>query len=389
MHERASRAGVGPTVVIGGGGTGGHLYPALALAEALRRQRPDLRIVLLGSTAGLEARVLPERSFEYRLHPVRGVMGRGVLERIGAVLRLVWSLLRVAVLFQRIRPAVVVVTGGFAGAPAGIAARTFGIPLVLQEQNIVPGMTTRLLSRSARQIHLAFPGARERLDVGAQTRVLDSGNPIRTPESADPAEARRTFRIPESAPVVLIVGGSQGSKALNEAALAFVGRLTEEGRALPSGAVLIWATGPSHYDRIHEAVAERGIPNWLRLFGYLDAMPLALSVTSVALSRAGAMTTSEFLAWGIPAILVPLPTAAADHQRHNAESLAASGAAAVLPESELSAEALDAALSDLLGDPSRVEAMRDAARSIARPRATESIVGEILGLLPATSKGAA
>ena len=172
MHE-------GPAVVFAGGGTGGHLYPALALADELVRQRPDVRLFFLGARRGIEARVLPERSLEHRLLPVRGVRRGEWWSNLGVPFALASSLATTFGVHRRIRPELVVVTGGYAGAPAGLVAALMGTPLVLQDQNAWPGVTTRFLSRWAAQVHLAFAEALPELPTRAQKVALVSGNPIR------------------------------------------------------------------------------------------------------------------------------------------------------------------------------------------------------------------
>lgn len=372
--------------VFSGGGTGGHLYPALALSRALEALRPDVRSVFVGATRGVEARVLPEQGVEHLLLPVRGVRRGGRLSALfgtlGAAPALTRALAKVAGLFQRLRPRLVVVTGGYAGGPAGLMAGMMGIRLALQEQNSVPGVTTRVLSLWARQIHLAFPEALQALPSSARARARVTGNPVRPPEELDPGASREGFGLSPDGVVVLAVGGSQGAGAVNAALLEAVRHVVERDLPLPEGLQLLWATGPSHEPEISEALERLGSPRWVRAVGYIDDMPGALAAADLAVSRAGAMATSEFLAWGVPAILVPLPTAAADHQTRNAEALAASGAAIHLPQGELSAAALWHAISGLAADEGRREEMARAARGRGRPRAASEIAAALAELLP-------
>jgi UDP-N-acetylglucosamine--N-acetylmuramyl-(pentapeptide) pyrophosphoryl-undecaprenol N-acetylglucosamine transferase len=375
-------------VLFSGGGTGGHLYPALALAEALVALRPDVRPVFVGAQRGVEARVLPERGVEHVLLPVRGA-GRN--ER-GAALRALGSfagsLARVAQLFQSLRPELVVVTGGYAGAPSGAFAALRGVPLALQEQNSVPGVTTKLLSLFARQVHAAFPEARARLPRTARARVTLNGNAIRPPHPLARAEARRLFGLPESGPVILVVGGSQGSKALNDAVLDAV-RGVEQGTLGRAQLTILWSTGPSHFEQVRGELEKVGSPAWVRAVPYIDRMDAALSATDLAVSRAGAMATSEFLAWGIPSILVPLPTAAADHQTENAKSLEAAGAAIHLSQATLDGAKLWAAVLTAAGDAEGLATRKAAALRIARPDAAMQIASDLATLLPPVRGGRA
>lgn len=378
--------GRGIVAVFSGGGTGGHLYPALALADAVGVLRPDVRPFFVGAERGIEARILPARGLDHLLLPVQGVQRRRLLANLGVVRALAASVLGVRRVFQTLRPGMVVVTGGYAGGPAGIAAGLLGIPLALQEQNAVPGATTKLLSRWARQVHLAFPEAVEHLPRGARKRARVAGNPVRPPVELDRGAARRALGLREEGVVVLVTGGSQGSAALNALVLDAVQGVQEGRLPLPDGLQLLWSTGPSHIDTIRSALQAAGSPSWVRAVGYLDDMPAALATADLAVSRAGAMATSEFTAWGLPAVLVPLPTAAADHQSRNADALAGAGAALHLPQAGLQPGTLWAALVELATDRSRRETMAASARRRGHPQAALHIASALVELLPRGSR---
>jgi len=375
--------------VFSGGGTGGHLYPALALAEALTGLRPDLQTFFVGSRRGVEAEILPERGFSHLLLPIRGFRRGHALENLSVLWALARSLILTGELFSRLRPGVVVVTGGYAGGPAGLMAVAMGIPLALQEQNAQPGLTTRILSRWSRQIHLAFPEARARLPRRARSKAFLSGNPVRAKKDVDLQEASRLFQVEPGSRVVLIVGGSQGSRALNHAVLDALQEVKDGDLPRPREVTILWATGPGHLEEVEDRLRSFGSLDWVRAVGYIHDMPAALGLATLAVSRAGAMATSEFLAWGVPAVLVPLPTAAADHQSRNAESLAASGAALHLPEKGLDGPALWTAVLGLLADPQRLDHMREAAIRAGRPDATREIARALVGLLPPPTRGPA
>lgn len=368
--------------VFSGGGTGGHLYPALALSDALTELRPDIVPFFVGAERGLEARVLPERGFDHLLLPVRGLIRGALWKNVGVLWGHLRSLIRTGLAFGRLRPAVVVVTGGYAGGPAGITAWFMGIPLALQEQNSYPGVTTRLLSRLSRQIHLAYPEARDHLPAGVRERARVTGNPIRTPRSEDQAEARGTFGLEPDGPVVLVVGGSQGSVALNRGVLDAVRQVEAGALERPKGLQLLWATGPANYEHVSEVLDSLGSPGWVHPRGYIEAMGTALSAAEVSVSRAGASTTSELLAWGVPSVLVPLPSSAEAHQAHNAEALANAGAAVHLPESELDGGSLWEALGRILGNATRWQTMREAALQRSNPSAGRVIASDLATLLP-------
>ncbi len=384
--DRARRPGFGgvpgPVAVFSGGGTGGHLFPALALCDALRELRPDVRPFFVGAQKGLEARVLPERGLDHLLLPVLGFQRGTVWGNLRALAGLLRSLLSTGEAFHRLRPGVVVVTGGYAGGPAGILAGLMGIPLALQEQNSFPGLTTRALSRWSRQIHLAFPEALDFLPRSARARARVSGNPIRVPGGGTPEAARAHFGLDPRGPVLLVVGGSQGAEALNRAVLEALQGVRAGGLTRPRGLQILWATGPLKLEEVEAGLVELGRPSWVRALGFIEDMPTALEAATLALSRGSAMATSEFLAWGVPAILVPLPTAAADHQTKNAESLALSGSAVHLPQRELSGALLWKTVTSLLEDPRKLSAMRGAALARGRPQAGREIAEALATLLP-------
>lgn len=373
MDRRASSV-----VVFSGGGTGGHFYPALALARELAALRPDIRPFFIGSRRGVEARVLPDCDLDYALVEVEGLDRRHLWNNAVVMQSLLGSVLEVFETFRRLRPELVVVTGGYACAPSGLVAACMGIPLALQEQNSQPGVTTRLLSRHAAQIHLAYPEAKQAIPRRARGRVVASGNPVRPPEGIGRDEARRRFGLTAKGRVALVVGGSQGSAVLNrriaEALLSSAER--------PEDLQLLWASGPAHFPEMSRALARAGSPDWVRLVAYIHDMPGALAAADLAVSRAGAMATSEFLVHGLPAILLPLPTAAEDHQTRNARALAEAGVAVHLPETGTDARALRAAMVDLASDEHRLASMARAARARAQPDATADIAAALTELLP-------
>jgi UDP-N-acetylglucosamine--N-acetylmuramyl-(pentapeptide) pyrophosphoryl-undecaprenol N-acetylglucosamine transferase len=367
-------------VVFSGGGTGGHLYPALALARALVELRPEVRPFFVGARRGIEARVLPDKGLPHELLPVVGVRrGRG-LANWRVLPALASSLARIHRLFRRLRPGLVVVTGGYAGAPAGLGAVAHRLPLALQEQNSVPGITTRLLSRWADQVHLAFPEAGAGLPAAARTRVRESGNPVRPPSAMEAGEARRALGLAPGGSVVLVVGGSQGSAALNARMIEAVKAVESGSVTRPPGLQLLWSTGPRHLGTVRDALEP--LPSWVVATGYIEAMEEALAAADLAVSRAGAMATSEFLAWGTPMVLLPLPTAAADHQARNAEALATAGAALHLPEAGLTGVGLWEEVRGLVEDRGRLTGMAEAARGRGHPGAATEIARALAELLP-------
>ena len=381
-------------VVFSGGGTAGHFHPARNIAETLVDVLPGAEPYFVGTEGRIEARELPRLGYPYRLLPVAGLRhplrsGRP-LSAVAANARALWLLFlavcRLVPDFRRRRARAVVLTGGYVCAPAGIAAWLLGLPVVLQEQNTHPGKTTRLIARWARQIHVAYPEATSALPARARKRVLDTGNPIRplpAPGARSAGDARRALGLPMAGKVILVVGGSQGARKMNQATMEI---LQDD---LPiDGQFVLWITGPAHYDDVAAELGAVRNPRYA-VVPYLEpaGMYQALAAADVAVSRAGAMATSEFLAWGLPAILVPLPTAAADHQSENARSLEAAGAAVHLPERdpegrELTGETLWSEVTRLVSAPGALAEMARAASRRARPGAAREVaaaIAEVIG----------
>jgi UDP-N-acetylglucosamine--N-acetylmuramyl-(pentapeptide) pyrophosphoryl-undecaprenol N-acetylglucosamine transferase len=384
MNQGTQRRETGrmKTVILAGGGTGGHLYPALALGEALQQVDPDVHVHYVGARRGVEARVLPGQGVEHTLLPIRGFQRDGLLQNWRLVPALSGTFFGLARLYRRLRPVLVVGTGGYASGPAGMYGVMTGVPVAVQEQNSHPGFVTKMMSRWARQVHLGFPEAALQLNPGKRTEVLSLGNPIRPPDtSIDRTEARGHFGVSPDAMVLLVVGGSQGARAVNEALLGALEKVKRgELPPRPEKLEILWATGPTQLESLRPRLEPLG-ERWLHVLGYIDAMPEALAATDVAVSRAGAMGTAELLAWGRPTLLVPLPTAAADHQTHNARALETAGAAIMLPESELTPERLWADVLKLTADSERREAMAAAARERAQPNAAMEIAERLHELI--------
>jgi len=270
------------------------------------------------------------------------------------------------------RPAIVIGTGGYAAGPVVWRAQRAGISTVLQEANAFPGLATRFLARRARQIHLAFPEARARLTAGATTEICVTGNPVRPPEPGDRGAALAEFGLGADRATILVIGGSQGARALNE---AVAGALAQGGGAL-GGIDVLWSTGLAH----HAQYAHLADPQRVVVRGFIDPIAPAYRAADLVVSRAGS-TVAELCAWGKASVLVPLPTAAADHQTFNARALADAGAAVLLLERDLSPESLADVVTALLGDPGRLASLAAAARSRGHPDAARIMMSKILTLL--------
>jgi len=357
-------------IVFAGGGTGGHLYPGLAIARALVRLDARVRPFFIGARRGVERDVLPGTGFDHLLldlHPlyrVRPWENWRTIAGLGGAWRAIGRVLAAE------DARVVVGTGGYASGAALARALGGRVPIVLQEQNSLPGITTRFFARYAREIYLGYAEAAPFLRARHGAWVGETGNPIEPPPEPlpDRAAARRAWGFPdEGGVVVLVFGGSQGARPLNEAVASWV-----QG-GIPGGVHLIWGTGRPWYDRFAALESAR-----VRVRAYLSPIADAYAAADLAVTRAGALTLAELCAWGIPSILVPLPTAAADHQTANARALAAAGAATVLPQSQLAAHRLDVEVGAVARDPAALRSRATAARARGRPGAAAQIAERIL-----------
>ena len=359
-------------VLLAGGGTGGHLMPALALAQAMREARPDVEPVLVGAERGIEAQVLPRYPFPFHLLPIEPIYRRTWWKNVRWVLIAgrVWR--AVGRVLEAEQPAIVVGTGGYAAGPVVWRAQRADIPTALVEENAYPGVTTRWLARGARQVHLGFPEASARLATGPTTQVFTLGNPVRSPATGegDRLAVLADLGLSPDRPTLLVFGGSQGARAIN---YAVAGALE---RRLLDGMNVLWGTGEA------QAAAFIGyaVPGRVVVRGFFDPMTTAYRAADLVVARAGAMTLAELCAWGKPSILVPLPTAAADHQTQNALALAAAGAAIHLAEADLRPHTFAESVRSLLGDQDRLAAVSANARARGHPDAAREIVSKILTL---------
>jgi UDP-N-acetylglucosamine--N-acetylmuramyl-(pentapeptide) pyrophosphoryl-undecaprenol N-acetylglucosamine transferase len=355
-------------ILIAGGGTGGHLMPALALARVAADLGHD--VVLVGASRGIEAHILPRHPFRFHLLPMEPLYRKAWWRNLRWPLIAARAWRSAGRVLRDERPAIVIGTGGYAAGPVVWRAQRAGIPTALQEQNAFPGLTQRLLARRARQVHLGFPEARLRLSPGPETQVFVFGNPITPPSDVDPVEARKEFGLSETRRTVLVFGGSQGARALNET----VARAIQLG--LLGDVNLLWGTGTTHLDRYAPLAA----PARIVVRGFFDPIGPAYAAAHLVFARAGAMTVSELCAWGKPNVLVPLPTAAADHQTFNAHALANAGASVLLLEREFTPETFAKTVAGLIHDDKRLDALARSARGRGHPNAARSIVAKVLEL---------
>ena len=347
-----------PRIVIMAGGTGGHIFPGLAVARALRERGADVR--WLGADGGMETRLVPPHGIAIDTLAVQGVRGKGIGTLLRAPLRLLGAVRAAGAVLRRERPDAVVSFGGYAAGPGGIAARLAGIPLLVHEQNRAAGMTNKALAKVARQVLVGFPQT-----FAKETHV---GNPVRAEIAAvAPPEARD---FDHAGPLrLLVLGGSQGARALNNAVPQAVA-------ALGASVEVLHQAGEKMLEDARKAYADAGVE--ARVEPFIADMAAAYAWADLVVCRAGALTLAELCAVGVGSVLVPFPQAVDDHQTRNAEYLVEHGAALLLPQGEGLAGQLRDVLSALAADPRRRLAMAEAARSLARPDAAARVADAVL-----------
>jgi UDP-N-acetylglucosamine--N-acetylmuramyl-(pentapeptide) pyrophosphoryl-undecaprenol N-acetylglucosamine transferase len=360
-------------VMVAGGGTGGHLFPGLAVVEELRRRVPELEVRFVGTARGIEARILPERGERLELLEVTPLKGQGVGARFKSFARIPRAMKQASALMRDFEPDLVLGVGGYASGPVLMSASLSGRPTAVLEQNAHVGMTNRILSRFVSRAYISFEQTEE---VFGKAKSRLTGNPVRH-EFVE--HARLALADPEGfesrARTVLVIGGSQGARKLNEdlpRALAHAGVQDKDIR-------VVHQTGESMRDEVEATYAELGIE--ADVVTFIDDMARAYSNAALVVARAGATTLAELCAIGRASILVPFPFAADDHQAKNAEALEAQGASICVRESELDVESLGDRIRALLENPSERRTMSDSARAHGRPDAAAAIVDDLLDWL--------
>lgn len=355
-----------PTFVFASGGTGGHLFPALAIAEELRKQFVNARIVFVGTKEKIEARVVPQYGYEFKAIWISGFHRSVRFSNVLFPLKVVVSLVQSFFLIRSLKPSVVVGTGGYVCGPIGFIASLLGIPLVLHESNSYPGVTTRLLAGRAQTVFIAFDATRKWIPKARDIQTI--GTPVRRSLfGASRDEAFRFFNLDPSKPTVLIVGGSLGASSINNALMEIAHELER------TRIQLIWQSGAPDYERLRQKFKDSTLI-WIGVF--IDRMELAYAAADIVVCRAGATTIAEITALGKPAILVPYPHAAADHQTVNARTLAEAGAAILIPDNEVR-QSLKQNITTLLNDGRKRKEMSEASMKLGRSDASERIVSKI------------
>jgi len=355
-------------VVLCGGGTGGHVFPALAIGEALRDARADVDLHYVGTASGIESRLVPAAGENLHVISAGGLVGKSPLKRVASLAHAAAGVLQTIGLLRSLKPKIVVGTGGYATAPVLLAARMLRIPFVLQEQNSYPGLTTRKFAPHARAVFIAYPGAEQFL---ASAKCISTGNPLRRKILDNAAGVVHSA----ANTTILVTGGSLGARSINRAVGEVLIKLT-------SLAAVEWQFGRTGLPDNLRTSEFQGLTANAKVLSapFFDDMPAHYSRASVVICRAGAMTLSEIALYGLPAVLIPFPHAAHDHQRANARAVVSAGAALLIEDDQLTGERLLKSVSTILHDDTTHNRMSEAMRSLARPHAATEIAQHILRL---------
>lgn len=359
-------------ILISGGGTGGHIFPAIAIANAVKGSDPDTRFLFVGAEGKMEMEKVPAAGYEIVGLPIRGFRRGALLKNVGLPWRLMRSMWKARRIVRTFKPHVAVGVGGYASGPVLAAAQRAGVPTLIQEQNSHAGATNRMLAKRADVICVAYPGMERYFP---KEKVKLTGNPVRQDMVRLAGKRPRGiehFGLRDDAPVVLVTGGSLGARGINHGVAAALGKWRAH------GVQLIWQTGTPYHAKALEDVKEAGYAD-AHVHEFINRMDLAYAVADLVVARAGAISVSELCLTHLPSILVPLPTAAEDHQTSNALALSGRGAAVLLKDAETTAKLGDEVLR-LIDDPEARRKLSDAMGMLGMDNAAEAIAAEVVRL---------
>lgn len=359
-------------IVLTGGGTGGHIYPALAIGKQISEDDDKTKLLFIGSPAGLEAKIVPARGIPFETVEVSGLRRKLSLENVKVIFQFVTAVWRSRKLLKKFKPNVVIGTGGYVCAPVVFAASYMGIPTLIHEQNADPGLTNQFLSKYVDCVAVSFEQSKKLFPKAK--RVIMTGNPCATNVvTASKEEGFASLNISPKRKIVLFVGGSRGAKELNKAMLGMLGQLNR----LPN-VHFVFVTGEMYYNHIMEDIEKfsRSTDN-LTVLPYLNNMPEVLAASTLVVCRSGASTLAEITALGVPSILVPSPNVTKNHQETNALTLVEKGAAEMMIERTLSGPALFERIESLMKDEQKLAQMSVASKSLGMPKSATLIANEV------------
>ncbi len=365
-------------VILAGGGTGGHIYPAIAMAKELTKAYNDVDILFIGTQDGLESRVIPLEGFSFKHIKVRGFLRKLSAKNIIAVKEILLSFFYVYKIIKDFRPDVVIGTGGYVSGSVLMTAFFMKIPTLIHEQNAYPGITNRILSRFVDKIALTFEEASDYLVN--RSRIIVTGNPLRNDiTSISNKEGKKTLGFDDKKPLLFVVGGSRGAKSINENIMPLAKECMESKKFQ-----ILHMTGDTQYESVISSYEEIGIPHnksLIKVLPYVYDMPHALAGSDFIISRSGAGLISEMTALGKPCILIPYPFASDNHQEYNAKVLERHGAAIVILEKDLNSQLLLSEIKRLFNNPDIIESMSIKSKELGKIEANKKIIAAIEELI--------
>ncbi|EQF23716.1 undecaprenyldiphospho-muramoylpentapeptide beta-N-acetylglucosaminyltransferase [Clostridioides difficile CD160] len=368
-------------VLLSGGGTGGHVYPAIAIANKIRDEHPDAEIIFVGTEKGIESEIVPKYGFELKTVTVQGFKRKIDFDNVKRVFKLFKGLEQSRKIVKKFKPDVVIGTGGYVSGPVLFNASMGKIPAIIHEQNSFPGVTNKILSKTVTKVLTSFEDSHKRFPEAAEEKLVFTGNPVRKEILLSRKNiARKNLAISEEKRMVLCYGGSGGSRKINDAMRLVIKNMVNEDIAF------IFATGKSYYDEFMESISDINLKPYQKVVPYLEDMANALAASDLVIGSAGAISLAEITALGKPSIIIPKAYTAENHQEYNAKSIEKQGAGIAILEKNLTPESLNTAVFKLLGDRELLVDMANASKTIGKPEAIDLIYDEIIKVYNSTQK---
>jgi UDP-N-acetylglucosamine--N-acetylmuramyl-(pentapeptide) pyrophosphoryl-undecaprenol N-acetylglucosamine transferase len=360
-------------VLLSGGGTGGHVYPAIAIANKIKEENPDAEILFVGTEKGIESEIVPKYGYELKTVTVQGFKRKIDVDNVKRVFKLFKGLEESRRVIRKFKPDIVIGTGGYVSGPVLFNAAMNKVPTIIHEQNSFPGVTNKILANMVTAVLTSFEDSHERFAQNTQDKLVLTGNPVRREILVSRKNiSRKKLGIQEDKKMVLCYGGSGGSRKINDAMKLVIENMVKEDVAF------IFATGKIYYDEFMESIKDMTFKPYQRIVPYLDDMANALCASDIVIGSAGAISLAEITALGKPSIIIPKAYTAENHQEYNAKSIEEQGAGIAILEKNLTPQTLNDAVFKLLGDKEKLLEMSNASKQIGKPNAIDLIYDEIM-----------
>ena len=367
-------------ILLSGGGTGGHVYPAIAIANKIKEENPDAEILFVGTEKGIESEIVPKYGYELKTVTVQGFKRKIDVDNIKRVFKLFKGLEQSRKVVKKFKPDVVIGTGGYVSGPVLFNAAMSKVPTVVHEQNSFPGVTNKILAKMVTRVLTSFEDSHQRFPEGTREKLVLTGNPVRKEILvARKSAARRTLGITEDKKMVLCYGGSGGSRKINDAMKLVVRNMVKDDVAF------IFATGKPYFEEFMNSIEDLNLKPYQKVVPYLEDMANALAASDLVIGSAGAISLAEITALGKPSIIIPKAYTAENHQEYNAKSIENQGAGVAILEKNLTPESLNEAVTKLLGNKEELLEMANRSKEIGKPEAIDLIYNEIIKIYEANN----